>query len=111
MGVDSVTFSSSGPMRGQYVFFMTKSNFFILSILKVLVIQPHFVEIIIFKVYVGTLTKTRMELGSATFPSMGPIKGQFDLLIQISRNLYMFSIYQLLLCVIHPLIFLKCICF
>ena len=49
MGVGSFTFSNLGSMRGQYVFFMTKSIFFILfllSILKVLVIQPHFIEIL-----------------------------------------------------------------
>ena len=55
--------------------------------------QPNFIEMIMLSGYV----RTRMWVGSVTFPGMGPIKDHYVLLMSKCRNLYMFSVYQLLL--------------
>ena len=38
------------------------------------------------------MTKTRMGIGSVTFPTMGPIRGKYVFLMSKSRNLCMISI-------------------
>ena len=47
MGVGSATFPIMGPMRGQYVFLMTKIYIFMLFLLLILlfwVIKPNFIQ-------------------------------------------------------------------
>ena len=50
MGVGNVIFPNLGPMRGQYVFFITQSIFCMFfstfNIMIFFVIQPHIIEII-----------------------------------------------------------------
>ena len=59
--------------------------------------QPNFIEMILLSCQVGALTKTRMWVGSVTFPSMGPFKGHYVLLMSKCRHLYKFSLSQLFL--------------
>ena len=57
-----------------------------------LVIPPRFIEIIMLSGWVGgTMTKTRMGVGSDTFMSMVPIRGQYVFLISKFRKVYIIS--------------------
>ena len=79
MGLGRVTFSSKGPMRGQYVFLMAKYinlyGHFIFPLSF-----PHSasycLKTSILISLVGIFTQTRMGVG-VTFLSKGPMRGQY----------------------------------
>ena len=55
--------------------------------------QPNFIEMIMLSCQVGALTKTRMWVGSVTFPSMGPFKGSLCLTyVKMQTFVYVFSL-------------------
>ena len=51
---------------------------------------------------VGTLIQIRIGVGSATFPIMGPMRGQYVFLMKNIHIFMLFSSLILLFCVIEP---------
>ena len=52
----------------------------------------HFLEMIMFISYVGMLNRTRIGIGSITFPRIGPMRGHYVFLISEYINVCTFSI-------------------
>ena len=81
MGLGRVTFSSKGPMRGQYVFLMAKyinlygRFIFPLSFPQT---QPLIsLKRVCLLVWLVSPTQARMGVGRVTFLSKGPMRGQY----------------------------------
>ena len=67
IGVSSVAVPSMGPMRGQYVFLISKCVYSFYIQLQFIMTALYFTEIIVLISWEGTPTQIRMRVGSITF--------------------------------------------
>ena len=96
MGFGRVTLPSKGPMRGQYVFLMTKSrSFYILFSISISGDSAsYFIEMFMLISLEYTLAQTRMGFGRVTFSSKEPMRGQYVFLMTKSQSFYRFPIFN-----------------
>ena len=103
-GLSRVTFSSKGPMRGQYVFLM--ANIVILiSIIISTDSGSYFLKKSMLTSLLGTLTEARMGVCRVTFLSKGPMSGQYVFLTAkyiLFIDVFYFSYYFRRLSLIFP---------
>ena len=75
MGLGCITFPGIGPRRSQYAFLMSKLMHFQLLIIVWGFSASYFLEMVMPIRKVGTLTQTRMRIGSLIFVDMGFMRG------------------------------------
>ena len=75
--LDRATFSSKGRMRGQYVFLMAKHSNLYGRFIFPLSSASYLLKMSMLISLFGTLTQARMGVGSVTFLSKGPMRGQY----------------------------------
>ena len=89
MGVGWVALPSKGPMRGQYICFMEKSqSFYKFSFYTEYFwrLSPYFLDMIT----LISVTQNKLGVGRLTVPCKGPMRGQYVFLMSKSQSFYMF---------------------
>ena len=87
MGVGRVIFPAKGPMRGQYILIMAKSQsvytfYFYIYYSR----DSYFLEMVMLISLEGSLTQTKMGVGRVTLPSKGPARSQYICLMGKSQS-------------------------
>ena len=106
MGVGWVALPSKGPMRGQYICFMEKSqSFYNFSFYTEYFwrLSPYFLDMIT----LISVTQNKLGVGRLTVPCKGPMRGHYVFLMAKSKKFISVLYFQLLLLETLCLISLK----